>query len=128
LPDADLIPCLNRSPTTQQRYFGSGRGGIGNVHLPSSGAAVETRNTLREEAKYMREHAKDGVTVRGIPSHHFRSLWRPNDHFGYRLAVAAGALVTFPSPIHLEPPLPPLLRPVSPTPPMAHAEDFPWRG
>jgi len=41
----------------------SGRGGAGNVRLPSRGAGVESINALREEAKYVREKAKGDAPV-----------------------------------------------------------------
>src|ERR1700677_4334482 len=62
-----LIPPVV-SPTNQQPILASGRGGVGNAHSPSRGAAVETRNALREEARLVRERARGGSPVRFLSS------------------------------------------------------------
>lgn len=47
----------------QVRIVGSGRGGAGNIRSPSRDAGIESRNALREEAKYVREHANGDIPV-----------------------------------------------------------------
>jgi len=52
------------APVTEKaRVVGSGRGGAGNIRSPSRDAGIESRNALREEAKYVREHANADVPM-----------------------------------------------------------------
>lgn len=54
-------------PNVDQKVFSSGRGGAGNIRSPSRDNAIESRNALREEARYVREH-----TIAEAPVSHGR--------------------------------------------------------
>lgn len=54
---------LPQAQPVEQKVFSSGRGGAGNIRSPSRDAAIESRNALREEARYVREHTNTEAPV-----------------------------------------------------------------
>ncbi|KIM25642.1 hypothetical protein M408DRAFT_10282 [Serendipita vermifera MAFF 305830] len=58
------LPATAAAPHTEKpRIVQSGRGGAGNMRSPSREAGIESRNALREEAKYVREHTNTDIPV-----------------------------------------------------------------